>query len=197
MNDITRLKQILTDKSMSPFCSTISGWTPLHFAAAYGHVEACNFLVKNGAPMYANGIREISALHVAAHFCRIDVFKALIIAGSDPEAHHMHGQNAVFEIFTNSDFSGTPECRDLLKWLIYGQDKYLIDVQARDFLNRGVLHYALYSRSKIQKSKPKSIGERDRCIRSILKTGARADTVDVHGMSALHHACDQGDQSLV
>ena len=116
--DLETLKRMLSSQNVSPLCSTNTGWTPLHFAAAYGHLGACKLLIAQGAPLNATGFRGITPLHLAAHLGRLEIFKALIKAGSDPDTYHEHGLNATFEILSNEMVSGSSGLVDLIKWLL-------------------------------------------------------------------------------
>ena len=130
--DLNRLEQTLSSQNVSPLCSTIAGWTPLHFAAAYGHHSACEFLIAQGAPLNAAGFRGITPLHLAAHFGRPKTFKALLKAESDPDTYHEHGLNAMFEILSCETVSSSSGLANLIKWMLYEQEQFLLDFQARD-----------------------------------------------------------------
>lgn len=62
----------------------ILGWTPLHYAAHFGNVNAVRvFLKKDSATAYLQGKDGESALHIAAFRGRITVIKELIRARPD------------------------------------------------------------------------------------------------------------------
>ena len=193
--DTEALKSTLSGQNASPLCSTIAGWTPLHYAAAYGNLSACRLLITHGAPLCATGFRGITPLHLAAHFGRPEVFKALIKAGSDPNSYHEHGLNAMFEILSNETVSGSSDLPELIKWLLFGQDHYLLDTQATDNYKRGILYYlANPPGHHAAWSLPIALSE---TFANILRDSANGDEFDILGISLLHEACRDGRLDLV
>ena len=64
------------------------GWTPLHLAAFFGHLDAAALLLDSGADVHAvsrNGIKN-TPLHAAVAGRHADVAAALLAHGADPEA---------------------------------------------------------------------------------------------------------------
>ena len=151
--DAVTLKQLLSTGAVSPSSCTTAGWTPLHFAAAKGHVEVCQLLVDENASLHATGLRGVTPLHVAAHFGHMDVFKRLLEAGSDPDVFHENGENAVFELMRSQrGWLGTDHWL-FLNWLLHGQQQYLIDIHAKDNDDCTVLSYlSVETRSELEMS---------------------------------------------
>ena len=50
------------------------GWTPFHFAARFGHVEVCRFIMDNN-PETPNGL---TPLHYAARYGHFEVCKLIV-----------------------------------------------------------------------------------------------------------------------
>ena len=64
------------------------GWTPLHLAAFFGHLEAAKLLLDSGADVYAvsrNSLQN-TPLHAAAAGKHEDVALVLLARGADPSA---------------------------------------------------------------------------------------------------------------
>ena len=184
--DVCTLEGTFSSKTASPFCSTEAGWTPLHFAAAYGQIDACRLLIAQGAPLDATGFRGITPLHVAALFGRFEVFKALLRSGSDPDDYHEHGMNAVFEILSNEMVSNSPDWANLLKWLLLEQEEFLLDVQARDNSERSILYHLANPSGWTNHPTRALTIEQSEAIDVVLRQGIKGDELDIHEVSLLH-----------
>ena len=195
--DLCTLESIFSCRKVSPLCSTEAGWTPLHFAAAYGQIDACRLLIAQGASLDATGFRGVTPIHVAAHFGLFEAFKALLRAGSDPDDYHEHGMNAVFELLSNEMASNSPDLTNFLKWLSHGQEQFLLDTQARDNSERGILYHLAYPPSwTIRPSRALAI-EQSEAIEFVLREGVKGDELDIYGISILHKACRDNRLDLV
>jgi ankyrin repeat protein len=64
----------------------ISGWRPLHYAAALGNRGICELLLARGANVGAVDKHGSTALHEAAYFGHTSVVKLLMANGADPNA---------------------------------------------------------------------------------------------------------------
>ena len=62
---------------------SLKGYTPLHGAVEYGHVEAIRVLLKAGADVHAQGQNGFTPLHVAAAKGHVEAVRALLKAGAD------------------------------------------------------------------------------------------------------------------
>ena len=197
VGDLDALETALSGQKTSPLCSTNAGWTPLHFAAAYGRTEACRVLIEQGAPLGATGFRGITPLHLAAHFGHLGVFKVLLRAGSDPDDYHENGMNAVFEILSNETISSSLDLFSLVKWLLHGQEQFLLDTQARDNSKRGILYYIAYPHGLDNRSTGSLTADQSETIDFVLRAGFKGDELDIHEFSVLHKACRDDQLDLV
>ena len=195
--DFYTLESTFSSQKASPLCSTKAGWTPLHFAAAFGQIDACKLLIAQGAPLNATGFRGITPLHLAAHFGRFEVFKALVRAGSDPDDYHEHGMNAIFEILSNGTVSNSPDLANFLKWLLYGQEQFLLDTQARDNSEQGILCHLAYPPGWTNYSTQALTTAQSEAIEFALREGVRGDELDIYEISVLHKACRDDRLDLV
>ena len=191
------LESALSIRNVSPLCSTNAGWTPLHFAAAYGRIHVCRLLLTHGAPLDANGFRGITPLHLAAHFGHFGVFKALLQAGSDPNDHHENGLNAIFEILSNETVSSSPDLPNILKWLLLGQEQFALDVEARDNFERGILYYLAYPPGWKKRAIKVLTLDQSVAIDFVLCEGFKGDELDICEGSVLHDACRDNRLDLV
>ena len=187
--DLPILERKLLTLEVSPLCSTMAGWTPLHFAAAYGHLNVCELLIAHGAPPNATGIRGVTPLHLAAHFGRFEIFKALLKAGSDPDEYHENGLNATFEILSNEMASKSPNSADFIKWLFYRQENFLLDTRAKDNSKRGILYHLAYPPGWPEYASPALTYKQKKAIKYVLRDGVKGDELNIHENSILHTAC--------
>eukprot|EP00892_Ulva_mutabilis_P006715 jgi/Ulvmu1/4415/UM002_0140.1 len=73
-----------------------SGYTPLHYAARAGHVNACKLLLQHGASVNAKTtLGRASSLHRAAFAGHINVVKLLVEHGADLCARDADGETAL------------------------------------------------------------------------------------------------------
>ena len=55
-----------------------NGWTPLHWAAQFGHFEVCELLIANVIERNPEDIRGVTPLHSAASNGHIEVCELII-----------------------------------------------------------------------------------------------------------------------
>ena len=70
------------------------GWTPLHWAALYGHAEITGFLIAHGAEIDAPSKKKETPLIVAAEGLQKSVFAVLLDAGACADITRENGQTA-------------------------------------------------------------------------------------------------------
>jgi len=78
------LRRQLTEEGVNRYA--YDGWTPLHLAAFYGHIDAARFLLENGADVHAvsRNSMENTPLHAAAAGKHSDVALLLLKNAADP-----------------------------------------------------------------------------------------------------------------
>ncbi|MCO5574166.1 hypothetical protein L7F22_027948 [Adiantum nelumboides] len=82
-NDISRMQHIL-HRGIPADMPDANGYTPLHYAARNGHLDACLLLLENGAQVdKCTRSGKATSLHRAAYAGHIEVVKTLIKAGAD------------------------------------------------------------------------------------------------------------------
>jgi ankyrin repeat protein len=83
--EVERVSQLLNDGYQPDLFDDI-GKTPLHYAAASGHLEVMRLLLERGADVNAHDERWIgnTTLREVAGNCSFEVAKILVDAGADP-----------------------------------------------------------------------------------------------------------------
>lgn len=69
-----------------------NGWTALHLAAMYGRLEACKYLVENGADINKQRKDGWTPLHTACNNGRVDVIKYLVDKRADISIKDIDGK---------------------------------------------------------------------------------------------------------
>lgn len=70
------------------------GWTPLHYASTYGHLELMNLLLEHYAYIDAASPNESTPLMMAAMYGTASAVKLLLEAGADPMLRNVQGLSA-------------------------------------------------------------------------------------------------------
>lgn len=70
------------------------GWTPLHWAALYGHADCAGFLLAHGAPVDAASHKGETPLMIAAESRQKSVFAVLLAAGAREDLTRENGDTA-------------------------------------------------------------------------------------------------------
>lgn len=100
-----RLDELLAHDRSLVGARSADGFTPLHFAAFFGHSEAARLLVERGADVgaVAHNPMQVQPLHsAAAAGCR-EVVELLLEHGADPNAEQQGGHVALDAARQNGD----------------------------------------------------------------------------------------------
>jgi uncharacterized protein len=108
IGDVERLRAILDDDPSLVNEWSEDGFTPLHFAAFFGHPEAARLLAERGADLEARSTNEQFALdarplHSAAAAGEREVCEVLLDAGADVNAVQHGGYTALLEARQNGN----------------------------------------------------------------------------------------------
>ncbi len=83
------------------------GFTPLHLAAFFGHVDAARLLLEKGADVHARAtnrrLTSVTPLHSAAAARHTEVAELLLEAGADPNATQNGGWTALHSAAANGN----------------------------------------------------------------------------------------------
>ena len=103
------------------------GFTPLHIAAIYGHLQASRMLIENNADIHIKDVFGMTPLHAAAgsydHRNHMDIMQVLLDHGADPNArdnknstplHHSSWSPTWWQIGIHAPHRGTVEGTRLL-----------------------------------------------------------------------------------
>jgi ankyrin repeat protein len=108
IGDVERLRAILDDDPSLVNEWSEDGFTPLHFAAFFGHPAAARLLAERGADLEARSTNEQFALdarplHSAAAAGEREVCEVLLDAGADVNAVQHGGYTALLEARQNGN----------------------------------------------------------------------------------------------
>jgi hypothetical protein len=112
-----------------------NGSTPLHRAAANGHIEISRLLLQNGADVNVKDDGGNTPLHWAAEEDNIDVLHLLVENGADLEAQNNEGWRA---LHSAADQGHLPFIQELIS-------RYHVDINARRNDGRTALRVARHS----------------------------------------------------
>jgi ankyrin repeat protein len=86
--DLARLRALLDGNPSFASMPDEEGYTPLHYVAYFGHVEAARYLVEIGADLTAISLDPLRShpLHAAASSGHIRIAALLLDAGANPNA---------------------------------------------------------------------------------------------------------------
>jgi ankyrin repeat protein len=108
IGNVERLRVLLDEDSSLVNAWSEDGFTPLHFAAFFGHPAAAKLLVERGADLEARSTNEQFALdaaplHSASAAGQLDVCRVLLDAGADVNAVQHGGYTALLDAAANKN----------------------------------------------------------------------------------------------
>jgi uncharacterized protein len=108
IGDVERLRELLEGDASLAAAWSEDGFTPLHFAAFFGHPDAAKLLVERGADLEARSTNEQFALdaaplHSASAAGQLGVCGVLLDAGADVNAVQHGGYTALLDAAANKN----------------------------------------------------------------------------------------------
>jgi ankyrin repeat protein len=211
-NNVSGLRDLFSSGKASVNDRTGAGWTPLHLAAAAGHMDSCKYLLAHGADVTSAGHVGVTPLHLAAAYGHLDVIKVLVDNEGDPEARNQHGFSTIFEVL-HSPFITDPCFKAAIIIWILQQEHFVVDVNGQDYQGnsilgwftrhhpKGVLDYkaevnlrAHDGSTALHKAAARGCGE---SVRLLMDHGADPAIIEMDGSTALVRAAEQGCLDVV
>jgi uncharacterized protein len=108
IGDVVRLGELLEGDASLATAWSEDGFTPLHFAAFFGHPDAAKLLVERDADLEARSTNEQFALdaaplHSASAAGQLEVCRVLLDAGADVNAVQHGGYTALLDAAANKN----------------------------------------------------------------------------------------------
>jgi ankyrin repeat protein len=108
IGDVGRLRVLLDDNPGLATAWSEDGFTPLHFAAFFGHPAAAKLLVERGADLEARSTNtqfalDAAPLHSASAAGQLEVCVVLLDAGADVNAVQHGGYTALLDAAANEN----------------------------------------------------------------------------------------------
>jgi uncharacterized protein len=108
IGDVERLRVLLDDDPGLATAWSEDGFTPLHFAAFFGHPAAAKLLVDRGADLEARSTNtqfalDAAPLHSASAAGQLQVCEVLLDAGADVNAVQHGGYTALLDAAANQN----------------------------------------------------------------------------------------------
>lgn len=93
LGDLPRTEELLRKEAEGVARYSPDGWTPLHLASFFGHLDVCEALLHRGAPVHAVSHNAMGnqSLHAAVAGGRLPVVMALLAAGAEVNSGRSHG----------------------------------------------------------------------------------------------------------
>jgi len=147
----------------------------LHWAAVYGEVETCAYLIEQGAEVNApGGSRHSTPLQCAGRYGHLEAVDLLIRKGAKPRLVDADGYSCVYAVTRSSNY-----------WaLLYVLLQPDVPVNDWDKKRRSPLHWAAYQ------------GDEE-SVAILLKLGADPNAVAQDGLTPLHLAAYDGNKDCI
>lgn len=118
LGETERCRELLRADEVMLNMNSPDGWTPLHLAAFFGHLETAEMLLAMGADVAARSANQMhnTPLHAAAAGKHLEICAALIAKGSDVNATQHGGYTPLHAAAANGDI-------DLLRLLLAHEAK--------------------------------------------------------------------------
>jgi len=102
---VERIEEILRADPQRASEYAPDGFTPVALAAFFGHADAARALIAAGAEVRApaRNAFKVQALHAAVAGRNLDIVKAVLEAGADPNAQQQAGFRPIHEAGTNAN----------------------------------------------------------------------------------------------
>jgi ankyrin repeat protein len=102
---VDRIEEILRAEPQRVSEYAPDGFTPVALAAFFGHADAVRALIAAGADVRApaKNAFKVQALHAAVAGRNLDIVKAVLEAGADPNAQQQAGFRPIHEAGTNAN----------------------------------------------------------------------------------------------
>jgi ankyrin repeat protein len=103
LGEVDRLTELVVDDPSRVEATSADGFSPLHFAAFFGHEAAARALIEDGAPVDAPGRGWMTGtpLHSAASGGHLEIARLLLEAGADPNARQSGGWTPLHSAASN------------------------------------------------------------------------------------------------
>ena len=169
--NLAGLRELFTQRLATPNDRDEHGRTPLHWAAALGQLQTCQFLLQTGADASTSNDLARTALHWTTLLsCNTAIIRLLITHGCDPAAPNVAGQSTLFSRGTRS--AGFGAVVDAMR----SHDAYEVDIDQTDNWGRTPLMWELLNER----------GEDVDGVRALILRGASVSKRDAMGLTPLH-----------
>ncbi|MGC2111075.1 MAG: ankyrin repeat domain-containing protein [Candidatus Korobacteraceae bacterium] len=95
LGDVSRLQTLLSNDLELVNSRSNDGFTPLHLACFFGHLQAAEILIRNGADPNALSTNQIAIIHSAAASRNAEIVKLVLAAGTNPNSQQQGGYTAL------------------------------------------------------------------------------------------------------